>query len=123
MMEAGKQMEPYPRFLLRGHLAARDARLLPGHRRARTSQGLGKKDLWGPGVRDVQGAVLCFRLTGQQGSEQRGSVRNPESQREQFSSSRFEKRPDLLLSSPSSPPPALYSQSIIRGNFDVNCSF
>jgi hypothetical protein len=45
---------------------------------------------------------LC--LAGQQGSEQRGSVRNPESQREQFPSSRFEMKPDLLLSFPPPPP-------------------
>lgn len=41
MMEAGKQTGPYPRFLLRGHLAARDMRLpksedFTGARRARS---------------------------------------------------------------------------------------
>lgn len=60
MMEAGKQMEPYPRFLLRGHLAARDARLLPGHGRARISQGPGKKDLRGLGGRDGQALCCVF---------------------------------------------------------------
>lgn len=47
MMEAGKQMGPYPRFLLRGHLAARDARLLSGHLRARTSHGAPARKIMG----------------------------------------------------------------------------
>lgn len=75
MMEAEKQMGPYSRFLLRGHLAARDARLLPGHRRAaRTSQGPGKKDLWGLRGRDVQGAVLCFCVWRDNRGQNRGVV-------------------------------------------------